>query len=226
MNCQSCDMPFYQKDCGISPDCSLSTPFKRTVKGYAKVTRETRSVSGFTGVDFQATGDVSIRMGDEDSVVIEAAENILPLLKTEVIGSQLIISERADTEISDRSPMRFTITTKKLESASMSGTGDININGVDADLLKFDLAGTGTITAHGKVKTLIVSLPGMGFLICDGLEADRVIADHNGIGEILVRAEHSLNAEITGVGAIKYYGDPANIVKAVTGYGKIYQLPQ
>ncbi len=44
---------------------------------------------------------------------------ILPLLKTEVIGSQLIISEPANAQISDRDVIRFTITVKKLVDVSI-----------------------------------------------------------------------------------------------------------
>lgn len=200
-------------------------PLEQTVKGFDQVAaRKICPVSDFTSVDFQATGEVSITMGEIDSVVIEADENILPFLKTEVIGSQLIISETVNVQISDKRPIHYAITMKKLVHASMSGTGDINIDGIDDDLVKFDLSGTGTITAYGKVRTLMANLPGMGFIVCIELEADTVIANHSGTGEIIVRAEHSLNANITGVGAIKYYGDSANIIQTVTGYGKINQL--
>ncbi len=113
---------------------------------------------------------------------------------------------------------------KKLVDASMSSTGDISIDGLDTDQVKFDLSGTGTITANGKVRKLIANLPGMGFIVFIELEADTVLADHSGMGEIIVRVEHSLDAHITGVGAIHYYGDSANITKTVTGYGKINQL--
>jgi hypothetical protein len=209
-----------------SPAYRLSTSPEPTVTGFGQFTHETRPVCGFTGVDFRASGDVSIRMGEVEAVVIEAYENILPLLKTEVIGNQLIISEPASIQISDKSPIRFMITMKKLEYASMRGSGDINIDGLEDDMVKFDLSGIGTITAYGKVRTLIASLPGMGFIVCIGLEADTVIAHHSGTGEINVRAERSLDANITGVGAINYYGDSANITRTITGYGKINQLPE
>lgn len=202
----------------------LPTPFEPTIQDSDQVTHETRPVSGFTGVDFQAAGDMSITMGEVDSVVIVADDNILPLLKTEIIDSQLIISAPANVHISEKGPIHFWITMKKLVDASMSGTGDMHIDGLDADLVRFDLSGTGTITANGKARTLIASLPGMGFILCIGLEADTVIAHHSGTGEIIVRAEHSLEADITSVGAIKYYGHSADITKAVTGYGKINQL--
>lgn len=202
----------------VSPACSLSVSLVQDAA------RENRPVNGFTSIDFQSTGDVSITMGEVDSVVIEADENILPLLKTEVIGCQLIISETANPQISDKSPIHYLIMMKNLVGASMSGTGDIIIDGLDTDQVKFDLSGTGTITAYGKVRTLIASLPGMGFIVCIGLEADTVIAHHSGTGEIFVRAERNLDANISGVGAINYYGDSANIIKTVTGYGKINQL--
>ncbi len=158
-------------------------------------------------------------------MVIEADDNILPLLKTEVIGSQLLISMRANTYINVTNPVHYTITMKTIESASVSGSGNMNIIGLDSDLVKFDLPGTGSITAKGNVKTLNVSLPGAGDIDCDGLKADNVVADLNGFGNITVRAGHNLNAEINGVGSINYYGDPTIITKTVTGHGSINNLP-
>ncbi len=211
--------------CMVSLGCSTNFPFSPTVRGSGHLTRETRPVSGFTGVDLQAVGEVTITMGDVDSVVVEADDNILPLLKTDLVGSQLIIARPSAAKLSTGNPIRFIITMKQLEQASLSGTGDININGLDADQVKFDLPGTGQITAKGKVGLLNVSLPGTGKIVCDALEADTVVADHDGAGEITVRARRSLDARISGHGSINYYGDPTDVSKTVTGYAKINKLP-
>ncbi len=205
--------------------CSTNIPFSRTVTGSGQFTRETRPVSDFTGVDLRAVGEVTIKMGKLESAVVEADDNILPLLKTELVGSQLIIGKRDNTKIRTGNPIRFIITMTRLENVSISGTGDIKINGLNSDLVTFDLPGTGSITAHGKVKTLNVSLPGTGTIDCDGLESDTVVADLNGAGEITVSARHSLQAAIAGVGSIKYSGDPTNITRTVTGHGNISKLP-
>ncbi len=209
----------------VSLACSFSIPFSGTVQGSGQVTRETRRVTGFTGVDLDTVGEVTITMGEVDAVVVEADDNILPLLKTEVVGSQLIIGKPAPTKISTGHPIRYIITMKTLENATISGTGDIKVDGLDADLVKFDLPGTGRITAKGKAQTLHVSLPGTGEIVCDELEADTVVADHSGTGEITVRAVRSLSAHIAGHGFINYYGDPTNITATVTGHGSINRLP-
>ncbi len=212
--------------CMVSLGCTSNIPFSGMVKGSGQVARETRPVSGFTGVDLQTVGDVTITMGEVDSVEVEADDNLLPLLKTTVIGSELVIRQPALAKISTGNPIRFTITMKRLDKTSLSGGGDIKINGLDADRVKLDLPGTGQIVANGKVKTLDVNFPGTGKIVCDGLEAETVVADHSGTGEITIRVRRSLDAHITGHGSINYYGDPTEVTRTITGHGRIIKLPQ
>ncbi len=209
----------------VSLACSAALPFFGTVTGSGRATSETRPVSGFTGVDFQTTGEVIITQGAADSVVVQADDNLLRLLRTEVVGSQLRISQPSNVKISTRNPIRFIITMRAIENVALSGTGEIKIDGLDSDLVKLDLSGTGALTAHGKAKTVQVSLSGTGFIRCDELEADSVVARHSGNGEITVRARHALDANMTGVGAINYCGDPARITRTITGHGMINALP-
>lgn len=103
----------------VSLACSISIPLGRKVTGSGQVARETRPVSGFTGVELQTVGDVTITIGEVESVVVEADDNLLPLLKTEVAGNRLLISMPANTKISTGNPIRFAITMKALENASI-----------------------------------------------------------------------------------------------------------
>ncbi len=232
--------------CMVSLGCGFGIPFSGTVKGSGQIARETRPLSGFTGVDLQAVGDVTITIAEVDSVVVEADDNILPLLKTEVVGGQLRISKPAGTKISVENPIRFTVTMKTLENASVSGTGDMKVDGLDSDLVNLNLSGTGCITANGKAGTLNISMPGTGRITakgkagtlnvnltdrgngniaCDGLEADIVTARLGGTGDITVRAGHSLEAAISGTGTVNYHGDPTTVTRSVTGHGSINRLP-
>ena len=54
------------------------------VVGSGKVVSETREVSGFTSVSVSGSGQAQITVGDSDSLVIEAEDNILPLIETSV----------------------------------------------------------------------------------------------------------------------------------------------
>jgi hypothetical protein len=53
------------------------------------------------------------------------------------------------------------------------------------------------------------------------LAADDVRAVVGGSGSIFVTATRTLDASVTGSGAILYTGDPENVARSVTGSGAI-----
>ena len=63
----------------------------RTVSGSGKVTEEEREVSGFTGVELATIGNLTIELGERESLHIEAEDNLMRYLETEVRGETLII---------------------------------------------------------------------------------------------------------------------------------------
>src|SRR5512136_2425412 len=79
------------------------------VRGSGKVVSETRPVSGFTSVSVTCAGEVQITQGNADALVIEAEDNVLPLLVSEVHGSQLVLKTKPNTSYNTTRPVRFTI---------------------------------------------------------------------------------------------------------------------
>ena len=59
--------------------------------GSSIVTSESRSVSGFDEVELQGVGNLSLQQADSESLTIEAEEDVLPEIRTEVEKDRLII---------------------------------------------------------------------------------------------------------------------------------------
>jgi hypothetical protein len=53
------------------------------VNGSGQTKSETRTVSGFTGIELSGTGEVTIEQGDAESLTVEADDNVLPALTSE-----------------------------------------------------------------------------------------------------------------------------------------------
>ncbi len=68
-------------------------------------------------------------MGDTKSLVIEADENLMPHIITEVRGSTLIIRIEEDIRLVNMiSDVKYTLTAKSLNSIELSGLGNISIS--------------------------------------------------------------------------------------------------
>jgi hypothetical protein len=63
-----------------------------TIEGSGNVESESRDVSGFDEVDLRGVGNLSIRQTGSESLSVEAEDNVLPKITTEVVNGRLILS--------------------------------------------------------------------------------------------------------------------------------------
>jgi hypothetical protein len=201
--------------------CSMVSINTSTVVGSGKVTSQTRSATGFSSVVLKGSANVTITLGPSESIVVEGDDNILPLIETDVQNDQLVINTRPNTHLTTSNPVRVTVTVKTLKGVTLSGSGNMDVSGLEGGRLLFELPGSGNITVNGTADSVNVSLPGSGNIYCDGLKAKSASVTLNGSGNIKVYASDSLDASIRGSGEIRYAGDPVTVNKSVTGSGSI-----
>jgi len=195
-----------------------STPAADRGSGVAAV--QTRPVSPFTGVELAGANNVVVHVGGPQSVVVRGDDNLLDRVTTEVQSGTLIVGNTSGS-FSAKRPMRVDVTVPKLIAVTLPGSGNIVIDGVDAQSLSVILAGAGTVTASGTAERLDVTIGGSGTAQFRQLVARDVHAVVSGSGSIFVTATARLDATVSGTGSIVYSGDPASVTKNVTGTGAI-----
>lgn len=193
----------------------------QSVRGSGNVVSETRAVSGFTALSLEGSGDVDVTFGNSESAVVEADDNIVPLIETRVQNGRLVISTKNFTNYRTNSPVRIHVTMKALDEIQLYGSGNITVPALNGDALRISLPGSGNINVNGAANKVDVTLNGSGNVDCSGLKAKSATAKINGSGNIQVYASSSLDASISGSGTIKYSGSPASVTKSVSGSGNI-----
>jgi hypothetical protein len=201
--------------------CSFGTISFNTVVGSGKVSSETRRVSGFISIVLKGATNVDVAFGNSESVVVEADDNIVPLVETVVQNGQLVIRAQSNASFITRNSIRVRVTMKSLKGVTLKGSGNITVSGLSGDGLIVDLPGSGNFTVTGAADAVQISLPGSGNIYCIGLKAKSAKVTLNGSGNIMVYASQSLDANIRGSGTIRYDGNPAQVSKSVTGSGSI-----
>jgi hypothetical protein len=191
------------------------------IVGSGKVASEPRTVSGFTAISLEGSGDVHVAFGDQEAAVVEAEDNLLPLIETVVQGHTLVIRTRPNTTITPTKPVLIQVTMKSLEEISVPGSGNVTAPDLAGDALKVGLPGSGTITLDGTANLVDIRLSGSGSVFCDKLQAKTAAVTISGSGNVSVYASESLDATISGSGDIHYSGNPAKVNKNVTGSGNI-----
>jgi len=206
---------------GLASACTAPAFQVDAVEGSGNVTRETRSVGKFSSIENTIAAEVQVSFGEAESVVVEAEDNLLPYIETEVKGRTLTIHTKPNTSIASTRPVRIQVTIQSLESANLSSSGSIGIDNVVAEKLSLDLSSSGTIMATGAVDELTVTLNSSGTIACKDLQARSASVTNNSSGNVTVFVRDSLDITLTGSGSVVYGGDPANVNQSVTGSGRV-----
>jgi hypothetical protein len=181
---------------------------------------ETRTVAPFSAVDLAGGNHVTIGVGGKQSVVVHADDNLVHRITTEVRNRTLVVGNTPGS-FEAKSPTFVHVTVPSLDGLTLSGSGIIDLAGVAAPSLVVKIPGNGVVHAKGTASSLDVELGGSGDAQLQGLVANDVHAVVGGSGRILVNATRSLDASVTGSGAIVYVGSPAHVTKNITGTGAI-----
>jgi hypothetical protein len=190
------------------------------VTGSGKVATETREVTGFNTIELAANGDLVVTPGETESLTIEADDNVIPSLTSEVSGGTLKLGTKPNTRIQTTNPMIFRVTVTELTRLSLSGSGSIAGNDLALRTLNVDISGAGTVKLAGTTDEQAIALSGSGRYEAQDFASQRATADVSGSGEITVAVSQELNVNISGSGTVTYSGDP-KVQSQVSGSGRV-----
>ncbi|HEX8370237.1 MAG TPA: head GIN domain-containing protein [Pyrinomonadaceae bacterium] len=191
------------------------------VKGSGNIQIEKRDASDFTSVKTGGAITVDIVAQRDFSVEVEADDNLLEHIKTEVKGDTLKIY--TEGSISTRNPIRVRIAMPQIESLDVSGASTGTLTNVKNETLTLDASGASKIKIDGEVKELIVDLSGASRLDAENLKAENVTVDANGASSATVAVLNDLNADASGASTIRYAGEPKNVKKNSSGASSVKQ---
>jgi len=190
-----------------------------TLRGSGKQAVQGRTVAPFHAVDLAGSDNVIVYVGGPRSVTVRADDNLIKYVTTRVQHGTLAIGQ--SRSFSTSGPLGVEISVPTLDAVTLSGSGALEVTGVKAARFVVRVPGSGTLTVTGGAKTLDAALAGAGDVRLQGLVAGEVTATVSGAGRLLVNATHSLDATVSGAGAIVYRGNPARVGEQVTGTGSV-----
>ncbi len=198
----------------------VSSSTGTTAQDSSDVTSESRDVSGFDEVELRGVGNLSIEQTGSESLAVEAEEDVLPKIRTEVVNNRLIIGPEPNTSIRTTQPINYTLTVKALNALKVSGSGTIQAEGISTDKLATTISGAGAAKISGKTDSQEIDISGSGDYRAEDLESKEAKVSISGSGSAIVNVSDELNAEVSGSGSVEYVGDPA-VNQDVSGAGKV-----
>ena len=191
-----------------------------TTEGSGVPATQSRAVAAFNSVELAGSNNVVIRVSERKSVVVKADDNLLNRVTTKVQSGKLVVANTPGS-FTTKSPMSVEVNVPTLNALTLTGSGNIVVSGIEAESLKVTLPGSGTLTGSGTATRLDVTVSGSGTVQFTRLVANDAQAVVSGSGTIFITATKTLDASVSGSGAILYTGNPQDVTKSVTGKGAI-----
>lgn len=205
-----------------------------------------RHLSGFNAINLAGPFDVMITQGSQDEVKVEAPNDVMERIVTEVNEGVLKIYSKHDNWNwgnwwGNHKKIMIYVKLKNVNSINISGSGDIKFKeGITTDNLKLSISGSGDMDGQLEAKNLECSISGSGDMKLSGKAENskvRVVgsgdftAKHlltvnssvhvSGSGDAEINASEKIEASVNGSGDIHYTGDAKMISKSKSGSGDI-----
>ena len=173
------------------------------VRGSGNVIEEKRTVSGISGVELATQGNLTIELGDTESLRIEAEDNLLEYFETTVRNGILIIRIRNNTNVRTTRPVNCYLTVKSVESIRIASSGDIQAPDLKTVQFSVNISSSGHLDMGSlEADSLKVKISSSGDVTMDELNADSLEVDISSSGNLTIAGGQvkSQNIDITSSG--------------------------
>ena len=188
------------------------------IQGSPTIVSQKREVGSFESVHIASVIDATIITGVQN-VSLEANDNIVDLVKTEVVDNILYI-DLEDGNYGEIS-INFSISNPVLNELSTVGVNNVVVSELNqSEELTLNIEGVGNIQMNGSINELIVNSGGSSNLEAFDFLANTCEVNLTGVGNIQVTVADKMFGALSGVGNILYKGSP-EIDVDITGVGNI-----
>ena len=177
--------------------------------------------TGFDKIEVVGVYNMDVEVGGDFSIETSGREKDMNKMDVYVEDGVLVLAtdenkKRRGWRGNNNRGIDITITMPSLDGIEITGIGNGEINGINADDFDIEVAGIGAMELNGKCDTLNADYAGMGELNARGLKCNDVTVDMSGMGSASVYASDSVDADMSGMGSIDVYGNPKDVRKDKT----------
>ncbi len=174
-----------------------------SIDGNYDVNSETRQLPDFHRVFNEGEFDVYIIQDGLSEVEVEAESNLIPMIRTRVEGSSLVIDTKDN--LHSHYPMKVYVHTAEISEVGLSGSGLIHAENIEAEDFEISLSGSGDIFVSATADQVDCAISGSGD-IDFGIECNYIEATISGSGDMeLWGTAGNADCKISGSGEIRAY---------------------
>ena len=213
----------------------------QVVVGSNNIITQEKQLSAYDRIEVLGSYDVIFTDGEVGKIKINAPDNILPLIQTEVsdgllkigtgkgrykVKEPIIIYVPVDSRLKqvDIKGSADIYTEKNLETKALNvgiyGSGDARL-AVDVFSLALEVVGAGDIRVSGRAKDLSIDISGSGDVEVPNLKAEKAVININGSGDVSAYVTENVDISIAGSGDVTIKGNPKKVKRIINGSGRV-----
>jgi hypothetical protein len=213
-------------------------------KSTGSIVTEKREITGFDRIIAEDNINVFIIQDTVFEVKVEAGNNLISNIQTELLGSTLILRNKntCNWVRSYDQPFNVYLRMPVIKYVTSDGTGDIkSLNVITTDTFDVEtraagnislivnnskisshIYGSGDLTLNGITHEHSCSIGGLAYLYCMGLQTSYTYVHSYTTGICYVSATDFLTCQIDNVGDVYCYRNPPTIQKKINGDGQLF----
>ncbi|SRR6056297_1658891 len=199
------------------------------------------AIKGINKIDITIACKMYLKQSQTESLRIEADEDIFEKLEIEQKDSTLYIESDCRTNDFDDWDVEIYVSIKELKkldiggavklknkdvlkgeklNIKISGAADLDLN-LDVNKLLADFSGAVNADLKGKADYVVMDMSGASKVDADDLISQAFYLDFSGFGKAEIHAEKVLKVDMSGMGVVKYSGNPKKIKTETSGLGVV-----
>lgn len=186
-----------------------------SVNGSGQTGTEVRELSGFKKIDASGVFQVEIVAQKDFSVEVEADDNLLQYIKTDVRHGALHLE--TERKLSTSNPIRVRISAPNIEAIESSGAANIVLTELKNDSIEIESSGASKIKVSGETGKLIVDVSGATRVDAESLTAGDANIEASGASTVELLVNGNLKTNASGASTIRYAGSPKDVIKKASG---------
>ncbi|MBO9561360.1 MAG: DUF2807 domain-containing protein [Niastella sp.] len=224
----------------------FATSCRKKINGEGPSVNQSRTVANFTKVSLNIPAILYVTQEPGFKLTIDAQQNILDMIQTNVSGDELRIRFDNDKRLGNHDKIIIRVSAPLFNSLGISGSGDISSSSaLQSSSLWLGLSGSGSITlaevnVTDKIDAYIsgsgniqvntgtannggLNISGSGGIEMLGVTFRNIETHISGSGNIKATVTNQLEAHISGSGSVYYKGTPA-VNTHISGSGSVRKV--
>ncbi len=181
----------------------------------------------FNSINLGGVGDLHIKQADQQSLIVEADEKLLPLIKVSVKDKTLYLDMK-DASKYTQAKINYYLNINQVETISSSSSASIFIEeGLESNLLNFAISNLGQANIKIKAKKFVARIDGGAKITVQGVadeqdiqitgagefEGTKLLGNNatvqvNGNGIVKTHVAKTLSLNLPDQGTVRYCGKP------------------